>query len=160
MTRDLKIQIRQLKELPSGFGELIAESQQQGHDFIVRMKDEWGSGKNRFQLQNEILFGLYTSEGTLVGIGGLNLDPYLSDPSVGRVRHVYVLEAYRNKGFAKLLVQQIMDHAKSRFRLLRLRTHNPDAYRLYESLGFSRVANESDSAHVCFEIETKVIKRG
>ncbi|MBK7963060.1 MAG: hypothetical protein IPK04_18820 [Bdellovibrionales bacterium] len=77
---ELKIQIRRLNELPSDFEELVAESQEQEHDFIRKMKVDWDAGKNRFQLENEVV----------------NVDPYANDPSIGRVLHVYVLQEYRS----------------------------------------------------------------
>ena len=93
---ELKIQIRRLNELPSDFEELVAESQEQGHDFIRKMKVDWDAGKNRFQLENEVLFGLFDSQDRMLGVGGVNVDPYANDPSIGRVRHVYVLQEYRS----------------------------------------------------------------
>ena len=37
----------------------------------------------------------------MVGIGGLNIDPYLALPDVGRVRHLYVLRKCRGRGAGK-----------------------------------------------------------
>ncbi len=160
MAKLMKIQIECLKDLPFDFEELVAESQLHGHDFLMKMKAEWEADKNRFQQRNEILFGLRESNGALVGVGGVNVDPYANDPSVGRVRHVYIREAYRRQGLARLLMGKIMDHSKRSFRLLRLRTHNPEAGYLYESIGFSRIANADDSTHLYYEIEADNIGAG
>lgn len=41
----------------------------------------------------------------IVGVGGVNIDPYTSDINIGRIRHVYVLPAYRQKGVGKELLR-------------------------------------------------------
>ena len=49
----------------------------------------------KLMAQRRIGAAMVLSEGRLVGVCGLNVDPYLDDPSVGRVRHLYVLVAAR-----------------------------------------------------------------
>ena len=99
------------------------------------MREEWANGTNRFNRENEILFGI-KSANRLIAIGGLNIDPYIADPSIGRVRHVYVSKEFRGFGVGQKLVSKIIAHAKHRFRVLRLRTHNPSAARFYARMGF------------------------
>ena len=43
-------------------------------------------------------------EESLIGIAGLNRDPYLSDKNIGRVRHLYISKAFRRNGYARLLM--------------------------------------------------------
>src|SRR5438128_1327228 len=81
------------------------------------------------------------------GACGLNVDPYTAEGRVGRVRHLYVLEAYRRHGVGRQLVAEVIGAARGSFDRLRLRTANPEAARLYESLGFAPCAGEADCTH-------------
>ena len=86
---------------------------------------------------------------TPVAVCGLNRDPYLGDPGVGRVRHLYVLKAYRHLGLGRSLVQAVMDAAQGHFHMLTLRTENPVAARLYVSLGFVEEPAVEHATHWC-----------
>jgi GNAT superfamily N-acetyltransferase len=108
------------------------------------LTDEWTSGANRFDKPDEALF-VASVHGVVVGVCGLNVDPYGGDESVGRVRRLYVLRAYRGRGVGRRLVQAVVSAAAiRRFRMLRVRTENPEAARLYERLGFRQVAGIAD----------------
>ena len=78
---------------------------------------------------------------------GLNVDPYIDDAGVGRVRHLYVLTAWRRLGVGRELVEQVIRAARGRFTTLRLSTSNPAAARLYEALGF-HPAERAHCTHV------------
>ena len=75
----------------------------------------------------------------LIGIGGLNRDPYTKDANTGRVRHLYIMQAHRLKGYATLLMNVIINNARAHFTSLRLFTDNPFAAEFYEKLGFQNV---------------------
>ena len=78
--------IERLHELPvDALGALVTESQQAGLRFVRRPVEEWVSGANRFDRRGEALFGLWT-DGRLVGVCVVNVDPYSADTRVGRVR--------------------------------------------------------------------------
>jgi len=126
---------------------LIAESEQQGLRFVRRLADEWASGANRFDRPGEALF-VARSAGDVVGVCGLNVDPYATAPDVGRVRHLYVLRVHRHRGIGQQLVTAIVQAARGRFERLRLRTQNPEAARLYERLGFRAAVDATDCTHV------------
>ena len=129
------------------FRTLLAASDADGVGFVRRLADEWASGSNRFDRPGEALF--VAREGDrVVGIGGLNVDPYADDPSVGRVRHLYVLSAYRRAGIGRRLVAAVVMAASGCFQTLRLSTSNPDAARLYERLGFGRRADVARCTHM------------
>ncbi len=51
-------------------------------------------------------------QGVIVGIGGLNQDPYFNNPKVGRLRHLYVESGWRKRGVGRLLVTQLIHAAK------------------------------------------------
>jgi GNAT superfamily N-acetyltransferase len=125
---------------------LANEAQRQGYQFVQRTIDEWNSGVNRFSAPGENLWGLLFKT-NLVGIGGLNRDPYSKYPNVGRVRHLYILHAHRRKGYATLLMNTIISRGTGYFNILRLFTDNPPASEFYETLGFKKI-NGPKVSHV------------
>ena len=121
-------------------GQLVASSRAEGWNFVAKLVAELEQGD--FTKTRTALFGVYdrVCDGTLAGVCGLVPDPYLEpDLHVGRLRHLYVLPGYRCRGVATTLVQAVIDEARRHYRVLRLRTPNPDAARLYETLGFAAV---------------------
>jgi len=120
---------------------LVAESEHAGLRLVRRLVDEWRDGTNRFDRAGEALFGAWV-DGRLVGVCGLNVDPYARDPKVGRVRHLYVLVDSRRLGVARALMAETLAAARGRFPTLRLSTSNPAAAKLYESLGFHPVTED------------------
>jgi GNAT superfamily N-acetyltransferase len=135
-------------ELPlAELESLLAESRAEGHHFVDRLVDDFVEGRNRFDQPGEVLFAVYAA-GQLVAVGGLNQDPYLPDEDAGRVRHVYVLPAFRRQGAGRLLMQTIIAAARSsHFRLLTLRTLNPAADLFYRGLGFRTEPGVEQATH-------------
>lgn len=125
----------------------MAESEQAGWRFLRRLAEEWASGANRFHRPGEALFAALM-EGRVIGVCGLNVDPYAAAQRVGRVRHLYVLSACRGLGVGRQLVAAVIEAARGRFDDLRLRTENPAAAQLYERLGFRRSAGVADCTHL------------
>jgi GNAT superfamily N-acetyltransferase len=78
---------------------------------------------------------------------GLNIDPYVGDDRVGRVRRLYVLAGYRGLGIGSRLVDAVVRAARGRFLSLRMRTESPAAAAFYERLRFRRV-ELPDCTHV------------
>jgi GNAT superfamily N-acetyltransferase len=117
--------------------DLLDESVQQGFLFIQKTFDEWNDGSNSFSKPGEQLWGLLLVN-KLVGIGGLNQDPYDNNPNTGRVRHLYIKQAYRRRKYATTLLNQIKSTAKPTFNKLRLFTDNPAAGLFYEAAGFKK----------------------
>lgn len=136
-----KMNIASMKELDS----LSEEAYNEGYRFVQRTTEEFFNGKNDFSKDGEILFGVYFNN-CCVGIGGLNIDPYINKPKIGRVRHLYITKEFRNQGIAYILLKRIISQAKNHFEVLRLSTDNPIAARLYESIGFIEV-NEIKATH-------------
>jgi GNAT superfamily N-acetyltransferase len=126
---------------------LIAESEASGYWFVRRLVDEWERGVNRFTRPGEALIAA-SSGGQVVGVCGLNVDPYLDDPRVGRVRNVYVLAACRGRGIGRRLVERAITAARGHFDRLRLRGEEAGPARLYESLGFRPCAGMPDCTHI------------
>lgn len=118
----------------------------EGFSFVDRLVQEWKSGKNRFQAQGEAFWGVFSGE-ELVGICGLNLDPYENDPKAGRLRHLYVIPVRRREGAGRALVNVALLHARDRFSHVNLRTENPVAAKFYERLGFQAIAGDANCTH-------------
>lgn len=127
-------------------GHLVAESRRLGLDFLDRLVREWESGANRFDRPGEVLF-VARSGSQIIGVCGLCLDPYVGDPAVGRVRHLYVLVPYRRVGVGEQLVADVIEAARGHFGRLHLRTTNPEAARLYERMGFVPQRGMRDCTH-------------
>jgi GNAT superfamily N-acetyltransferase len=134
-------------ELPGAFERLAAASEREGFEFVRRLEREWRSGANRFDRPGEVLLAAFLGS-ELGAIGGLNQDPYLSDPSVGRVRHVYVAPERRDAGVGSALVRAIMAAGLTTFSSIRLRTANARSNVFYERLGFERLLNDPTATHV------------
>ena len=140
--------IERVSELPSEAVEvLVPEADRAGLGFVRRLVEEWASGRNRFDGPGEVLL-VARLDGRLVGVCGLNVDPYTVAASVGRMRHLYVLSAHRRSGVGRQLVGAVITAARGTFDTLRLRTENPTATRLYERMGFRRCVEVDDSTHV------------
>lgn len=138
--------IIRLTELPPTFERLALESEREGFEFVRRLEREWHGGQNRFAEPGELLLGsLYA--GQLEAIGGINRDPYLNDPGVGRVRHVYVLPERRNAGVGSRLVSAIVEASRDHFTRIRLRTANSASHAFYERLGFVQLAADPSATH-------------
>lgn len=145
--------VRRLQEpLPDGLSALLQDDEHAGTRFVRRLVDDWASGANRFDRPGEALFGAWVGD-QLVGVCGLNVDPYAATGHVGRVRRLYVLSASRRLGVGHRLVMEVIAAARGRFNSLRLRTTNPAAARLYEAIGFRRSGDAPDHTHV-MDLET------
>jgi GNAT superfamily N-acetyltransferase len=132
---------------PDALAALVAESEQAGWQFVRRLSEEWTAGANRFDRPGESLFAARAA-GRLVGVCGLNVDPYLANPRVGRVRRLYVLAEFRRRGVGRRLLHAVIGSAQGRFGSLRLRTESAQAAAFYERLGFRRQVEVPDCTHV------------
>lgn len=129
-----------------GFPALARQAASEGHDFLLRAEEEWQAGIDRFDRDGESLLGAYAG-GRLIGLAGLNRDPYAADPAIGRLRHVYVDPGWRRQGIAKALIAEALARGRAHFAVIRLRSRNPAAAALYEALGFVRLETVEDATH-------------
>ena len=132
--------IHKIDLLAHDYAPLRAEALQEGHQFIETLIVEWISGKNRFAVPGEALCGSI-QHGLLIAVGGLTCDPFLHRPEIGRIRRVFVRPGWRKQGLGAAMVSWLLNHARSQFECVRLRTDNPAAARLYERLGFLPIAD-------------------
>lgn len=143
------MEIRPLTDLPLlEFQPLVDQSLAEGYRFVAKLRDEWLDRSNRFDRPGEALYGAY-HDGAMIGVCGRNIDPHRADPTVARVRHLYVLPAARRFGAGRALVERVIGDARGRFRAISLRTPAGDAgaNAFYIALGFSAVA-EPQATHV------------
>jgi GNAT superfamily N-acetyltransferase len=147
MTRnasDQNLRIERIDDLPVDFDTLIVLSLREDFFAMQRMRDDWDTGANRFDGPGEILFEARVGS-RLVGICGLNRDPYARSPEVGRVRHLYVDPECRRRGVGRSLVFAIVEYASRSFVRLRLRTLRADLF--YVALGFRRIIGDTEATH-------------
>jgi GNAT superfamily N-acetyltransferase len=129
---------------------LVNESIAEGFELVRRLTTEWESGANRFTRRGEALFVAADRE-KLVGVCGLNIDPYANDPRIGRVRHLYVAANRRREGIGRALVGKIVAEAAKSFDTLTLRTGSADAAAFYVALGFTPTTRFAGSTH-CLQL--------
>jgi ribosomal protein S18 acetylase RimI-like enzyme len=125
---------------------LLEASVAEGFALVQRLVNDWASGSNRFDRPGEALL-LARRGGAIVGVCGLNRDPYANDPHTGRLRHLYVAAAHRRQGIGCVLVEETVARAMKSFALLALRTDSPQAAAFYEALGFARTTELPSSTH-------------
>jgi GNAT superfamily N-acetyltransferase len=139
--------VQPLDSLPGDIVSLLQDSQVEGHNLVKRLVDEWNDGSNRFDRPGESIFEARVGS-RLAAVGGLNRDPYLDDPEVARIRHVYVASDMRGVGVGKALVLAMVEHARSGFTRVRLRTTRPEGSAFYLAIGFQPSTSEVDATHV------------
>jgi GNAT superfamily N-acetyltransferase len=126
--------------------ELVDESVAAGFAMVQRLVAEWDSGANCFDGPGESLF-LARRAGRVLGVCGLNIDPYAARPDVGRVRHLYVLADHRRQGIGRVLVGRVVAVARQSFVTLTLRTNTPTAAAFYVAIGFTPTSTLPSSTH-------------
>lgn len=126
---------------------LLDASLAEGYSFVRKLWDEYTSGQERFDAPGAQLLAAYDETGALVAVGGVHPDPYAADPTVGRVRHVYVMPAARRTGIGGRLVRDLIAHAAQQFSVLTLRTMTDHGAAFYTALGFSSAPRFPDATH-------------
>lgn len=114
---------------------LRTEAPAEGFGFVERLVRECRSGANRFDAEGERLLGAF-EDGVLLGIGGINQDPYAMDACVVRIRHLYVLPSRRRSGLGAWIVGDLVRGLRPHTHTVRLRTDRAGAATFYERIGF------------------------
>jgi ribosomal protein S18 acetylase RimI-like enzyme len=89
-------------------------------------------------LREEVAFFLLRDAGTPAACGGIKL----FGMEYGEIKRMYVRPRFRGRGFGKLMLDHLVEHARRRgVLLLRLETgiHQREAIGLYERMGFQRI---------------------
>jgi GNAT superfamily N-acetyltransferase len=141
------IVIARILELESeSINHLAEESLSQGFRFVERLIQDYRKSLNCFDRSGEMLLTA-SVQGAIVGIGGLNRDPYFNDSKVGRLRHLYVKSVWRRHGVGRLLVTQLIREANQHYLLLTRRTDTPAADEFYRKLGFKTAPSWDHTTH-------------
>ena len=127
--------------------ELLIESQEAGFFFLTKLVAEYKNGQNVFNKTGERLWGVYGEKNKLIGVAGLNQNPYSQYANAGRVRRFYVLAQFRRKGIGKQLLKEIIHYAENYYDSLVLYTDTDKAKLFYERNGFKRVYNQHKITH-------------
>ncbi len=125
---------------------LQAEAAAEGFHIVDRLMKDWLSTANIFDRPSELFLGGFL-DNKLLGFCGLNVDPYMVQDGVARLRHLYVRRDARRNGVATALVKFILNEAKGNFHLVRLRTDTREAAEFYVRLGFESV-NDATASHI------------
>jgi ribosomal protein S18 acetylase RimI-like enzyme len=141
------IQVNEVTQLDlSSIAELIESSKNEGFNHLLRLQEEYKNGLNRFTNPGEVLF-IAKSGDKIIGICGLTRDPY-QRADVGRVRRLYVLPEFRNKGIGKVLTKNVISKAVMYFNQIELKTDNEMASIFYKNLGFKETESSKFTTHI------------
>jgi GNAT superfamily N-acetyltransferase len=143
---DASVSLERVSDLPAGLDHLVCASAREDFRFLERLRADWESGANRFSNPGEALLVAHV-EHCLVGVCGLNRDPYSSDAGVGRLRRLYVLPEFRRQGIARCLVSRALAAARQHYGSVRIRTEQPVAAKFHEALGFAAALSSRDATH-------------
>lgn len=125
-------------EEPPDLTALLGPSLDEQHGLVRRTINEGADGTNRFNKPGEVFY-VASVEDETVGMCGLNIDPFVDDGRIGRIRHLYVHPEYRRRQIGRSLVDACLRCAAESFIRVRLRTFRPVAASFYESIGFAQV---------------------
>ncbi len=117
----------------------------EGYTFLDRLVEHWESGRHGFGHPGERLIGAYDGT-TLIGLGCLTQDPQTDDQRIGRIRHFYVLPAYRRHGVGRELVEELTKDAAPHFDEVRLRADGKASAKFLTALGYETV-DAPDATH-------------
>jgi GNAT superfamily N-acetyltransferase len=143
---DVPVNIERIYAPPSQLESLLVTARAEGVHALDRFLADWESGSNRFEEPGELLLAARI-DSMLVGLCGLNVDPYSPGARIGRLRHLYVQPSARRSGVGSALVHAIVDYARFHFDVLQLRTDRADAREFYRALGFAAVSADEFVTH-------------
>lgn len=145
---DLKgIHIKQIESLMKyEFKYLVQESKEEGFNFLKKLINEYENKLNTFNKTGECLYGIFQGE-KLIGIGGLNEDPYTENNKIGRLRRFYITKDYRRIGLGNLLLKRLLYHAEKNFKVVVLHTDTKQGDAFYSANGFVKGQVYKGSSH-------------
>ncbi|ACO30205.1 TPA: GNAT family N-acetyltransferase [Bacillus cereus] len=128
------------------FKYLVQESKEEGFKFLKKLINEYENELNTFNKSGECLYGIFQGE-KLIGIGGLNADPYTENNKIGRLRRFYIAKDYRRIGLGKLLLNKLLSHAEKYFKVVVLHTDTKQGDVFYTANGFVKREVYKRSSH-------------
>ena len=143
-----KLIIKQIGNLPEDIrSELSRTAAEEGFRPIRWLIEDWEDETNRFSLPGEALYEVRDGN-RLVGICGLNRDPFSKREKIGRLRRLYVLPEFRRKGVGRQLVLKVIEDAVGQFEFIRLMTLDDRSAQFFEAVGFHAVEGEERVSHI------------
>ena len=137
-------------QLPADFDTVQAQARAEGYRFLDRLASDWASGAMRFDRPGEALLAAY-SEGVLAAIGGITIDPIVSDAL--RMRRFYVRPAFRRAGIGREIALALLEGALQRVGVVTLNAA-VKSVPFWENLGFVPQARDGHT-HIWREAEPK-----
>ncbi|TCJ82057.1 UNVERIFIED_ORG: acetyltransferase (GNAT) family protein [Bacillus cereus] len=125
---------------------LVQESKEEGFNFLVKLISEYENKINIFYKTGECLYGIFQGE-KLIGIGGINEDPYTENKKIGRLRRFYISKDYRRIGLGNLLLNRVLFHAEKYFKVVVLHTDTKQGNAFYTANGFVKGEFYKGSSH-------------
>lgn len=125
---------------------LAIEAAREGFGHLDRLVSDYADGSNRFDAPGEALFIALKNQ-HIVGVCGLNQNPYGNSVRVGRVRRMYVSPECRCLGIGRVLLDAVINRAADSFDELVLRTNDEPAAAFYEHYGFEHVDSRPENTH-------------
>ena len=113
---------------------------------VRRLIDDYASGANTFSKRGEHLCVALSGD-EVIAVGGINVDPYYSSPSPGRIRHVYVRPDCRRSGVGARLMGAIEERGRQHFDSFQLFTATESAARFYEALNYVPIQGRWKVSH-------------
>jgi GNAT superfamily N-acetyltransferase len=127
--------------------ELLATAMDEGFVAMRLLQEDWDIGVNRFSEPGEALYDARIHD-RLVGVCGMNRDPYVKDSTIGQLRRLYELPGQRRKGVGRTLVLRALEDARSAFRAVHLRTINEQSAAFFKAIGFTPVRGVEGCTHI------------
>ena len=141
------IHIQQIEDLMIYEHEyLVQESKDEGFYFLIKLISEYENKINTFNKTGECLYGIFHGE-KLIGIGGLNEDPYTENNKIGRLRRFYITKDYRRIGLGNLLLKRLLYHAEKYFKVVVLHTDTKQGDAFYIANGVVKWELFKGSSH-------------
>ncbi|KPU56114.1 GNAT family N-acetyltransferase [Bacillus wiedmannii] len=141
------IHIQQIEDLMKYEHDyLVQESKEEGFNFLIKLISEYENKINIFNKTGECLYGIFQGE-KLIGIGGLNEDPYTENNKIGRLRRFYISKNYRRKGLGNLILNRLLLHAEKYFKVVVLHTDSKQGDVFYNANGFVKGEVYKGSSH-------------
>lgn len=141
----MDIKIENVTPNSNGFQELKSESIVFGFNMLRRLEENWLTNHNRFDKSGEKLSGAF-NDGVLIGLCGLNHDPFTSQARTGRLRHLYVGIEWRRMHVGSLLLREVLNNSDRWFDVINTNAP-PSAFTFYERAGFIPLTDADKVTH-------------
>jgi len=130
-------------DLPQGLDALRADARAESFKHIDRLFEEWASGENRFEKDDELLLVAF-ADTELAAIGGITQDPTLKRTL--RMRRFYVRPQFRRKGIGRKLADALLSDPRERgLKVVVNSGPAKEAPAFWESVGFVPDARDGHS---------------